>query len=270
MDSQDSVLVESRDGITRVTLNRPQARNAFDARMVTGLCDIFEHLAADPKVRGVILAGSGPVFCAGVDLNWMAGGASEKERVADAELLMRMLRAMEACPVPVVGRVHGAAFGGGLGLVAQCDLVVAADDARFALREVRVGLVPAVIAPFLLRKVGLSQFQRFALTGEPFTAGVAKEIGLVHEVVRASELDAAVAEVTEQVRQAAPRATRATKELLRRLPALTEEEARAACIESNARIRGGEEAQEGLRAFVEKRPPSWVPQPSGKGKGKTT
>ncbi len=268
MDVKDSVLVESRDGITRVTLNRPQARNAFDVRMVTGLCDIFEHLAADPKVRGVILSGSGPVFCAGVDLNWMAGGASESERVKDAELLMRMLRAMDGCPAPVVGRIQGAAFGGGLGLVSLCDIVVASDDARFALREVRVGLVPAVIAPFFLRKVGLSQFQRFALTGEPFTAVVAKEIGLVHEVVAASELDAAVDEMTEQVRQAAPLATRATKALLRRLPALAEDEARAACIESNARARGSEEAQEGMRAFVEKRPPSWVRPPSRKGKGK--
>ncbi len=267
MDAQDSVLVESRDGIARVTLNRPQARNAFDARMVTGLCGIFEHLAGDPKVRGVVLSGSGPVFCAGVDLTWMADSASEKERIRDAELLMRMLRAIDGCPAPVVGRIHGAAFGGGLGLVALCDIVVASDDARFALREVRVGLVPAVIAPFLLRKVGVSRFQRFALTGEPFTAGVAKDIGLVHEVVPEKELDAAVGEVTEQVLQAAPLATRATKELLRRLPALPEEEARANCIESNAQIRGTEEAQEGLRAFAQKRPPSWVPPPSGKGKG---
>lgn len=267
MVAQDSVLVESRDGIAKVTLNRPQARNAFDARMVAGLCDSFEHLTADPKVRAVVLSGAGPVFCAGVDLTWMADVASEKERVGDAELLMRMLRAMDGCPAPVVGRIHGAAFGGGLGLVSLCDIVVASDDARFALREVRVGLVPAVIAPFLLRKVGISRFQRFALTGEPFTAGVAKDMGLVHEVVPAKGLDAAVGEITEHLLQAAPLAMRATKDLLRRLPALSEEEGRAFCIESNARIRGTEEAREGMRAFVEKRPPSWTQKPLPKGKG---
>ncbi len=262
MPAQDTVLVALRDGIATVTLNRPQARNAFDARMVAGLSDTFEHLAADPKVRGVVLAGAGPIFCAGVDLNWMAETTSEKDRAADAELLMRMLRAIDNCPAPVVGRIQGAAFGGGLGLVAQCDIVVASDDARFALREVRVGLVPAVIAPFLLRKVGVSRFQRFALTGEPFTASTAKDIGLVHEVVPGEDLDPAVGEITEQLLQAAPLATRTTKALLRRLPALTEEEARAVCIESNARIRGTEEAREGMRAFVEKRPPSWVRKPS--------
>lgn len=270
MNAQDPVLVESRDGIATVTLNRPQARNAFDARMVTGLCDIFRHLAADPKVRGVVLSGGGPVFCAGVDLNWMAGAASETERRGDAELLMNMLRAIEGCPAPVVGRIQGAAFGGGLGLVALCDIAVASEDARFALREVRVGLVPAVIAPFLLRKVGVSQFQRFALTGEPFTARVARDMGLVHEVVPAHELDAAMGNVIEQLLQAAPEAARATKALLRRLPALPEEEGRAACIESNARIRGTEEAREGTRAFVEKRPPSWAQEPPGKGKGKAS
>ena len=267
MDAPDSVLVQSRDGVARVTLNRPQARNAFDARMVAGLCDIFEHLAADPKVRGVVLSGSGPVFCAGVDLTWMAGDASEPKRVEDAELLMRMLRGIEGCPMPVVGRIHGAALGGGLGLVALCDIVVASDDTRFALREVRVGLVPAVIAPFLLRKVGASHFQRFALTGEPFTAAAARDIGLVHEVVPAKELDAAVDEIAGQLLQGAPQATRATKELLRRLAALPEEEGRAVCIHSNARARGTEEAREGMRAFIEKRPPSWARKSSGEGKG---
>lgn len=270
MNAPDSVLVESRDGVARVTLNRPQARNAFDARMVSGLCDIFGHLGADPKVRGVVLSGSGPAFCAGVDLNWMAEAGSEERRLGDAELLMRMLRAIEGCPAPVVGRIHGAAFGGGLGLVALCDIAVAAEDARFALREVRVGLVPAVIAPFLLRKVGHSRFARFALTGEPFTASAAKDIGLVHEVVPAAELDAAVGEVTAHLLEAAPLATRATKALLRRLPALSGEEAGAFCIESNARARGGEEAREGMRAFVERRAPSWTRPSSRDDKGTAT
>lgn len=264
MNAQDSVLVETRDGIATVTLNRPQARNAFDARMVTGLCDIFGHLAADPKVRGVVLSGAGPVFCAGVDLTWMAASSSEQARIGDAELLMRMLRAIEECPAPVVGRIQGAAFGGGLGLVALCDIALASEDARFALREVRVGLVPAVIAPFLLRKVGVSHVQRLALTGEPFTAPVARDIGLVHEVVPARDLGPATDDLVAQLLQAAPRAARETKALLRRLPALSEAEGRAFCIESNARVRGTEEAREGLRAFVEKRPPSWARGPSGK------
>ncbi len=267
MEAQDSVLVESRDGIATVTLNRPQARNAFDARMVAGLADIFQHLAADPKVRGIVLSGSGPVFCAGVDLNWMAGAATnENERLGDAELLMRMFSAIDECATPVVGRIQGAAYGGGLGLLAVCDIVVASEDTQFALREVRVGLVPAVIAPFLLRKVGASPFRRLAFTGEPFSAAVAKSIGLVHEVVPDKNLDAAVGEITEHLLQGGPQAMRATKLLLRRLSGLPEEDARALCIKANAEIRGTEEAREGMRAFVEKRPPSWIQHLSRKGK----
>lgn len=267
MEPKDSILVGAHDGIATVTLNRPHARNAFDAQMVAGLSDIFQHLGADPKVRGIVLAGSGPVFCAGVDLNWMACAAtSDKERLGDAELLMRMFRAIDECPAPVVGRIQGAAYGGGLGLLAVCDIVVASEDARFALREVRVGLVPAVIASFLLRKVGASQVRRFAFLGEPFSAAVAKTVGLVHEVVPAKQLDAAVRDLTEQLLQGGPQAIRETKLLLRQLFALPEDERWALCIKINAEIRGTEEAREGMRAFVEKRAPSWIRRSSRKGK----
>lgn len=259
---EDPVLVQSQGEVVTISLNRPRARNAFDARLLADLGDAFRRLAGQPRARAVVLAGSGPVFCAGADLAWMSAASSEQGRLEDAELLLRTLRAIDECPVPVVARVHGAALGGGLGLLAVSDVVAAADDARLALREVRVGLAPSVIAPFMLRQMGPSQFRRFALTAEPFSPADARAFGLVHAVVPARDLDDRVAEITAQLRQGGPEALRATKHVIRRLLEPSATDGWGLCVRTNAELRASAEAKEGMRAFLEKRPPSWAAAPS--------
>ena len=267
MTAPRQILLESRNGVATVTLNRPTVRNAFDGALVSELSSSFTSLGHDASVRAIVLAGAGPVFCAGVDLGWMAKSepGSESQQLQDAGQIQRMLRAIDECPCPVIARVHGAAYGGGVGLLAACDIVVAAEDAVFALREVRVGLIPAIIAPFLLRKLGTSQLRRFCLTGEPFSAQVARSIGLVHEVVSAKDLDSAVRDFTELLLQAGPQAVRAAKDLFRQISTVSEEERWRLCRDANARIRDSEEAREGLRAFLEKRPPGWTRVPRTEG-----
>ena len=255
-----SIQVESRDGIARVTLNRPVRRNAFDAHMVSELYEAFEGLGRDASVRGIVLTGAGPAFCAGADLRWMSPEypISETQAREDAELLIQMYRAIDECPCPVIGRIHGATFGGGVGLVAVCDIVVAAEDVTFALSEVRLGLVPAVISPFLLRKAGESFVRRYCLTGETFSASVARQFNLVHDLVERDNLEARINELVQGVSRLAPQAARNTKALLRGILSLPDAERWKVCAETNAQARLSAEAREGLRAFLEKRPPAWA------------
>jgi methylglutaconyl-CoA hydratase len=254
-----SLLVECHNGIARVTLNRPERRNAFDQIMAGELRESFDHLAGDRSVRGVTLTGAGPVFCAGADLRWLSQDRSPSGEQArhDARLLAGMYRAIEECPHPVIGLVQGNAFGGGVGLLAVCDVVVAAEEAVFTLSEAQLGLIPAVIAPFLLRKAGDSFMRRFCLTAEPFSAAVARQFNLVHDVVKRDQLDLRVGELTEAILRLAPEATRQTKALVRRLQAVPAADQEALSVEANAQARLSAEAQEGLRAFLEKRPPAW-------------
>ncbi len=233
-----TLLVESSRGIAHVTLNRPERRNAFDALMADELHEAFEELGGDPSVRGVVLAGAGPAFCAGADL--------------------RMYRAIDECPCPVIGRIHGSAFGGGVGLLAVCDIVVAADDTVFALSEIKLGLVPAVIAPFLLRKAGESFVRRYCLTGEVFSAAAAKQFNLVHDVVAKDGLAKRIGELIEAVLQLAPSASQHTKALFRRILRLPDADRWTVCAQANAETRLSAEAREGLRAFLEKRAPAWA------------
>ncbi|MGH7254181.1 MAG: enoyl-CoA hydratase-related protein, partial [Nitrospirales bacterium] len=216
MHQNGPLLVESRDGVRVLTLNRPRVRNALDGRLSAELCTAFQEAATDIGLRAVVLGGAGSVFCAGADLAWVARAEviTEAERLRDADLFLRLFRAIDDCPLPVIGRVQGAAYGGGVGLLAACDAVVAADDTQFALREVRVGLVPAIIAPLLVRTIGMSQARRYCLTGEPFSANTAQRIGLVHEVVVPPELDGAVEDLVRHVQEAGPQAVRETKALL--------------------------------------------------------
>lgn len=260
MNPLTSIQVEFRKGIARVMLNRPERRNAFDQRMVDELHDVFEELTKDTDVRGVILTGTGPVFCAGADLRWLVSDRSVSMQQArkDAEQLIGMYRAIDECPHPVIGRIQGAAFGGGVGLVSVCDIVVAAQDAMFALSEVRLGLVPAVIAPFLLRKAGESFMRRFCLTAETFSASVARQFNLVHDVVEPERLDSRIGELVEAVLSLAPEATRYTKALLRQIQSSQDIERWKISADANTQARLSPEAQEGLRAFFEKRPPAWV------------
>lgn len=259
MSRWTSIIVESDGGIARVILNRPERRNAFDQRMVGELHESFLQLADDQSVRAVILTGAGPVFCAGADLRWLSQESqlSEDRARADARLLADMYRTIDECPHPVLGRVQGNAFGGGVGLLAVCDVVVAAEAASFTLSEAQLGLIPAVIAPFLLRKAGDSFMRRFCLTAEPFSAAVAKQFHLVHDVVGSDSLDSRIGELVEAVLRLAPEASRQTKALLRRLQAVPAFEQEALSIEANVQARLSPEGQEGIRAFMEKRPPAW-------------
>ncbi|MGE3154626.1 MAG: enoyl-CoA hydratase-related protein [Nitrospiraceae bacterium] len=258
--SESTVLIEQQGAVARVTLNRPDRRNSFDGPMIGELCEAFETVDRGQAVRVVVLGGAGAVFCAGADLRWMgAGGAvSSQQARADAERLVRLYRAIDECPCPVIARVQGSAFGGGVGLLAVCDVVVAAEDASFALSEARLGLVPAVIAPFLLRKAGESFMRRYALTGETFSVSTARQFDLVHDVVERNGLDKRIDELIESVFQLAPQALRRTKALLRQVVQSSEAERWRLCAEANAEARLSEEGREGIQSFTAKRTPSWA------------
>lgn len=257
-----SVIVESIQAVAHVTLNRPDRRNAYDGRLMAELHTAFEQLGKDASIRVVVLTGTGASFCAGADLRWMrpVSPVSDAQARADAEQLSAMYRAIDECPCPVIGRVNGPAFGGGVGLIAVCDIVVAVDHATFALSETKWGLVPAVISSFLLRKAGESFLRRYCLTGETFSASVARQFNLVHEVVEEDALDKRVAELIEAVLHVAPQAAKDTKVLLRKLLPLDEQDRRPVSVEANAHARVSAEASEGIQAFVEKLSPSWAPQ----------
>ncbi|MBV8198678.1 MAG: enoyl-CoA hydratase/isomerase family protein [Candidatus Eremiobacteraeota bacterium] len=255
-----SVTVELSGGVARVTLARPDVRNAFNAEVIERLHEAFTEITAADDVRAVVLAGEGRVFCGGADIGWMRGSLdlSFDENVRDAERMSDMFRAIDNCSKPVIGRVHGAALGGGAGLTAVCDIVVAADDAVFGFTEVKLGIIPAVISPFVLAKIGASQARRFFLTGERFDARMAAEIGLVHAVVPASELDDAVAHCLAELQSAGPHAVSAAKLLIRRVLDNTYDASRTITTRAIAQQRVGAEGQEGLRAFLERRPATFA------------
>lgn len=254
-----AILTERTGGVLRLTLNRPEVRNAFDEESIAALTAAAAGAAADPELRAVVLAGAGRVFCAGADLAWMAKAVaySHRENLADAEDLARMLERLDTLPLPLVGRIQGAAFGGGVGLAAVCDIVVAAEDAVFALTEVKLGILPAVIAPYVIRKIGISAARELFLTGARFSAARARELGLVHEVVPAAGLDAAVEERLVQLRSSAPRAIAAAKSLIRSIAGVDPREVIGLTTGTIAAHRVSEEGQEGMRAFLEKRKPGW-------------
>ncbi len=252
--------IEQRGAALWVTLDRPAVRNAFNSAMIGELTAVFQGVEVGGAARAVVLAGAGASFCAGADLTWMREMAAytHEENVADALRLAAMLEAVEGCPLPVVARVHGAALGGGAGLVAACDVVVGAADALFGFTEARLGIAPAVIAPFVVRKIGPGHARALFVTGERFDAAHAERIGLVHHVAAADGLDAAVEQVVAAVAACGPAAVRACKELVATVPALSREEARAYTAETIAALRASPEGQEGMRAFLEKRAPCFV------------
>jgi methylglutaconyl-CoA hydratase len=241
--------VERDGGILRITLAKPERRNAFDAALIAQLNNAFADVG---DARVVLLAGDGPSFCAGADVEWQRSSIdlSFDANVEDALRLYQMLDAVDSCPAPLVARVQGYALGGGSGLVACADVVVATPDATFGFTEVRLGIIPAVISPFVFAKIG-AQARRYFLTGERFDAQTALRIGLVSDV--AEDLDGAVERVAGELLQSGPEATRAAKRLVRERSASGEELARIA-----AGLRSGAEGQEGLRAFLDKRKPSWT------------
>ncbi|MCC7007693.1 MAG: enoyl-CoA hydratase/isomerase family protein [Acidobacteria bacterium] len=246
--------------VTTVTLNRPDVRNALSDVMIAELADVAGRLAAEPGIRVVVLRGAGPAFSAGADLRWMArqADATREENLADARRAARMFHALDALPMPVVGRIHGPALGGGAGLAAICDVVVATPAAVFGFPEVTVGLLPALIAPYVIRKIGVSGARAVFLTGERLTAERAAALGLVHEIADAATIDAAIERVTAQVLRASPSAVSAAKRLIARVAGRSPGDVLALTVEAIADQRVSPEGQEGARAFLEKRPPAWI------------
>jgi methylglutaconyl-CoA hydratase len=256
----DSITLAVADGIAHVTLARPVVRNAFNAEVIEQLYEAFTGITASDEVRAVVLAGEGRVFCGGADINWMRASLdlSFEANLGDAERMSDMFRAIDNCPKPVVARIHGAALGGGAGLAAVCDIAIAAEDAIFGFTEVKLGIIPAVISPFVLAKIGASHARALFLTGERFSAQRAKEIALVHEVVPAAELDEAVSRRLAELGSAGPSAVGAAKLLVHRVLDNSYDESRAITTQAIAQQRIGPEGQEGLRAFLERRPATFA------------
>jgi methylglutaconyl-CoA hydratase len=257
----DCLLVEIVDGVANVTLNRPQVRNAFDEVLIARITEAFVALDADARVRVVVLGGHGKAFCAGADLNWMKRMADftiEQNR-ADAERLAAMLDAVYRCSKPVVARVHGDVYAGGVGLVAASDIAIAASEVHFALSETRIGLIPATIAPYVVRAMGENACRRYMMTAERFTAAEAFRIGLVHDLCPADQLDEHVGEVVDALLVASPDAVTEAKRLIRDVAAMPiTAELRSETANRIAAIRASEQGREGVRSFLEKRKPSWV------------
>src|SRR6267143_3458139 len=251
--------------VARITLTRPEVRNAFDDRLIAELWDAIEEVrkthedAPDGGPRALVLTGAGETFCAGADMNWMRRSVTytRDENEADAMRMAAMLRALDELPIPTIARVNGASLGGGMGLLACCDIAVAVDTAQFGFTEARLGIAPAVISAFVLPKIGASAARRYFLTAEIFDASAAKAIGLVHEVVAAEELDPMVDQFVAALAGNGPRAVSAAKGLIREALARTRKDALENAVRAIAGLRASPEGQEGLGAFLEKRPPSW-------------
>jgi methylglutaconyl-CoA hydratase len=255
-----SLDLKSDGAVTRMVLNRPEVRNAFDDELIAAITAAARRLTADPSVRVVILEGAGPVFCAGADLNWMSRMVtySRDANVLDASRLATMFQALNRLSKPLVGRVQGAALGGGAGLVAVCDIVVADDRAVFGFTEAKLGILPAVISPYVLAKVGESAARELFLTAARFPADHARDIGLVHRVVPLPEIDAMIDRVIEELLSSGPGAIAMTKALISTIRAEHPADVIGITSEAIARQRVSREGQEGMRAFLEKRKASWA------------
>lgn len=262
MDESRTVKEDVVGPIATVTLSRAEQHNAFNPDMVTALTESFGQLGRNKDIRVIILTGSGRSFCAGADLNSMKAAADHtfEENLADAEAIFDLMLAINNCPHPVVGRINGAAVGGGVGLVSCCDIAIAVDRARFSFSEVRLGLLPAVISPFVIAKIGSSSARELFLTGERFDASRAKEIGLVHSVVGESHLDARISELVLELMKSAPGAITLAKQLIEMVAGKSIFELRATTTRLIAERRSSPEGREGIGAFLEKREPWWRDQ----------
>ena len=267
----ETLEVAEGNGVAIVWMNRPEVRNAFNETMIAELTAAFRALDKNPAVRAVVLAGHGPAFCAGADLNWMKrmAGFSFEENRRDAMGLAGMLHALHALSKPTLARVHGPAFAGGIGLLAACDMAVASQDAEFCLSEVKLGLTPATISPYVLAAMGERAAQRYFLTAERFSAAEAYRIGLVQELTLPGEIDTRINEILGHLVTAGPASLAATKDLMR---AVARRPLDAKLIEDTAtriaRARASDEGREGVRSFLEKRKPAWHPEAKAPAAGK--
>lgn len=255
-------LLTERDGpVFHVRLNRPDVRNAFDEEVIASLTAAAREAGSNSEIRAMVLSGTGKAFCAGADLAWMtkAIAYTREENRRDAEDLARMMETLDTLPVPLIGRVHGAALGGGAGLVAVCDIAIAADDATFGFTEVKLGIIPAVISPYVLQKIGPSAARELFLTGSRFSAKRARRMGLIHKIVPESDLDSAVDECVQEVLSSAPGAIAAAKALIKDVAHRPSADVIGLTTTRIAEQRVSAEGQEGMRAFLQKRKPNWIP-----------
>jgi methylglutaconyl-CoA hydratase len=253
------VRIDSR--VANVTLNRPDVRNAFNEATIAELALAFDELGRNDDVRVIVLAANGPAFCAGGDLNWMKSmaGYSDAENLADATKLADMLRTIYLCPKPVVAKIQGDCYAGGMGLVAACDVAVAVEEANFCLSEVKLGLIPATISPYVIKAMGENAARRYFLTAERFGAAEAHRIGFVHELVKAGDLDSNVAAIVKALLSNSPNAVQQAKVLVRDMAGKPIDNALLAdTAERIAAIRASTEGREGVASFLEKRKPSWL------------
>ncbi|MDJ0520488.1 MAG: enoyl-CoA hydratase-related protein [Planctomycetota bacterium] len=260
-DSAPAIEVTITGAVAHVRFDRPAVRNAFDDHVAAELAATMNELGAREDLRAIVLGGKGDVFCAGGDLNWMRRVAdyTREENLADAEAFQQAFEAVDACPLPVVGRIQGAALGGGAGLVACCDIAVAAEGTVLGFPEARLGLVPGVISPYVLRKIGLSQTRRYFLTGQRFDAEEAQRIGLVHVVAAPEYLDEVVDDVVAQLLECAPQALANAKTLLRGLVDADHGDATRLARDAITDARASDDGREGLGAFLAKRKARWRP-----------
>ena len=264
LGSFGTIDVAERNDVALVTLNRPDVHNAFDETLVAELTDALRSLDASPRVRAVVLLGAGKSFCAGADLKWMerVAGYAHEQNLADVGALAELLRTLAGLTKPTIARVHGSAFGGDVGLVACCDIAIAAQEATFALSEAKLGLIPATIAPYVIEAMGARQARRYMLTAERFAAAEAYRIGLVHDLAPSVEaLDARVNDLLGAILLAGPHAQKAAKTLVRVVAHRPiDERVIADTAERIATVRASEEGREGIAAFLTRRSPAWVPQ----------
>lgn len=255
--------IQQSGHVATVTLDRPDVRNAFNDELIAQLAAALRNLGPRDDVRCIVLAASGPAFCAGADLNWMKrmAGYSRHENLADAGALAEMLHVLYACAKPTIAKVQGDAYAGGMGLVAACDVAVAADSAHFCLSEVKLGLIPATISPYVIRAMGARAAHRYFLGAERFDAAEALRIGFVHEVVPAAALDAKVAQLAQALVSAGPQAVKACKRLVQDVAGrdITPELV-ARTVQGIADIRASAEGREGVQSFLQKRKPDWLPE----------
>ena len=255
------IVLTSEGPVAHVRLNRPEVHNAFDSTLIAEITEAFTEVAsvAPDTVRVVVLSGAGKSFCAGADVNWMRSSLdfTHADNVADASRMAEMFSLIDRTPAVVICRVQGAALGGGAGLAAVSDIVVAEENARFAFSEAKLGIAPAVISPYVLRKIGLSHARALFFTAERFSAHRALQIGLVHRVVSQEELEPEIDRLVNEVLSSSPAAIARAKTLIAKVPTLTAAEATSLTVETIADLRASPEGQEGLQAFLEKRKPQW-------------
>ena len=255
----ETIEIQKKKDVTTIILNRPEVHNAMNEKLMKELTTCFHELGKDDSIRTIILTGKGKSFCAGADLNWMKSMAkySKEENINDSRLLLNLYEAIYKCPKPVIGRVNGHAFGGGIGLFAVCDIIIAVPDCKFAFSEVKLGIIPAVISTYIVRKIGLSNMRRLFLTGERFNSEYAKEVGLIDYVITPEELDEKIKNYTELLQSSGPIAIVEVKKLIDSCENMDREKYKEHTVEKISELRVSKEGQEGINAFLEKRKSKW-------------